>query len=110
MSNNKTPYSFTVLRYVHDIATGEFLNVGVALLAPERRFVNVQCRNTFQRLKNVFPTLDGESFRAAMRHVTHEFARLHDQLRDQLPLRDLATGVMGYAHAVLGADDSSLQW
>lgn len=108
--STKTPYSFTVLRYVHDIATGEFLNVGVALLAPEHRYVNALCRTTFQRLKTVFPTLDGESFRASMRHVTHEFERLHEQLRDQLPLRDLGAGVMGCAHSVLGADDSSLQW
>jgi hypothetical protein len=108
--STKTPYSFTVLRYVHDIATGEFLNVGVALLAPERRYVNALCRTTFQRLKTVFPTLDGESFRASMRHVTPEFERLHEQVRDQLPLRDHGAGVMGYAHSVLGADDSSLQW
>ena len=108
--STKTPYSFTVLRYVHDIATGEFLNVGVALLAAERRYVNALCRTTFQRLRSVFPTLDGESFRASMRHVTHEFERLHEQLRDQLALRDQAAGVMAFAHSVLGADDSSLQW
>lgn len=108
--STKTPYSFTVLRYVHDIATGEFLNVGVALLAPQRRYVNALCRPTYQRLRNVFPTLDGESFRASMRHVTNEFERLHDQVRDQLPFQDQQTGVMGYAHSVLGADDSSLQW
>jgi hypothetical protein len=108
--STKTPYSFTVLRYVHDIATGEFLNVGVALLAPDCRYVNALCRPTFQRLKHVFPTLDGESFRASMRHVTHEFERLHQQLRDQLPLSEHSAGVMGYAHSVLGPDDSSLQW
>jgi hypothetical protein len=27
----KTPYSFSVLRYIHDVVTGEFINVGVAL-------------------------------------------------------------------------------
>lgn len=108
--STKSPYSFTVLRYVHDIATEEFLNVGVALLAPDQGYVNALCRTTFQRLKNVFPTLDGESFRASMRHVTHEFERFRQHLRDELPLHDTKAGVMGYAHAVLGADDSSLQW
>jgi hypothetical protein len=108
--SNKTAYTYTVLRYVHDIATGEFLNVGVALLAPERRYVNALCRTTYGRLKEVFPSLDGESFRAAMRHVTHEFERFQKELADELPLRSSAAGIMGYAHAVLGADDSSLQW
>lgn len=108
--SNKTPYTYTVLRYVHDIATGEFLNVGVALLAPERHYVNALCRTTYGRLKEVFPTLDGESFRSAMRHVTHEFERLQKELADELPLRPTSAGIMGFAHAVLGADDSSLQW
>jgi len=108
--SNKFPYTYTVLRYVHDVATGEFLNVGVALLAPEQRYVSALCRTTYGRLTAVFPSLDGESFRAAMRHVTQEFERLQKELADQLPLRPVTGGVMAYAHAVLGADDSSLQW
>ena len=108
--STKTPYTYTVLRYVHDIATGEFLNVGVALLAPEHRYVNAQCRTSFQRLKQVFPSLDGDSFRSAMRHLNHSFERFQQELRDELPLRQTTGGVMDYAHAVLGADDSSLQW
>lgn len=108
--STKTPYTYTVLRYVHDVASGEFLNVGVALLAPEEHYVNAMCRTTFQRLKNVFPTLDGESFRGAMRHVNHAFERFQQERRDELALRETTGGVMSYAHAVLGADDSSLQW
>ena len=108
--SNKIPYTYTVLRYVHDIASGESLNVGVALFAPEMRYVNARCRPTYNRLKQVFPSLDGESFRAAMRHVSHEFERFHHELADELPLRVPSGGVMGYAHAVLGPDDSSLQW
>jgi hypothetical protein len=108
--SNKTAYTYTVLRYVHDIATGEFLNVGVALLAPEQHYVNALCRTTYGRLKDVFPSLDGESFRASMRHVTNEFERFQKELADELPLRAPGTGIMGFAHAVLGEDDSSLQW
>lgn len=108
--SNKTAYTYTVLRYVHDIATGEFLNVGVALLAPERHYVSALCKTTYGRLREVFPSLDGESFRAAMRHVTQEFERFQKELAEELPLKQTSNGIMGYAHAVLGADDSSLQW
>jgi hypothetical protein len=108
--NDKTPYTYTVLRYVHDVATGEFLNVGVALLAPEQRYVKVMCRTTYGRLAAAFPSLDGESFRAVMRHVIKEFERFQLELADQLPLHSMNGGVMAYAHMVLGADDSSLQW
>lgn len=106
----RTTYTYTVLRYVHDVASGEFLNVGVALLAPGQRYVNARCRTNYGRLRSVFPTLDGESFRAAMRHVTHSFGRFRDELRDELQLRAPAKDVMDFALAVLGKDDSSLQW
>lgn len=108
--NSKIPYTYTVLRYVHDIATGEFLNVGVALCAPERRFVNAMCRTNFTRLKAVFPSLDGDSFRASMRHVMACFERFGEEARDQLALRSSTGTVMDYALAVLARDDSSLQW
>jgi hypothetical protein len=108
--NMKTPYTYTVLRYVHDIATGEFLNVGVALLAPEQRYVSALCRTSYTRLKIAFPSLNGESFRSAMRHVMHEFDHFQKELGEELPLRAVDAGVTTYAHAVLGPDDSSLQW
>ena len=84
--SSKTPYTYTVLRYVHDIATGEFLNVGVALYAPEPRFINVLCRTTYKRLRDVFPSLDGDSFRSAMRHVMRCFEEFDQEAREQLAL------------------------
>ncbi|MCA3069437.1 MAG: DUF3037 domain-containing protein [Rhodocyclaceae bacterium] len=108
--SNKTAYTYTVLRYVHDIGTGEFLNVGVALLVPECHYVNARCRTTYKRLKDVFPSLDGDSFRSSMRHVTHEFEWFQAELNAETSVQATETGVMRFAHAVLGADDSSLQW
>ena len=37
----KTTYTYTVLRYVHDPSTGESVNVGVAIYAPEAGFGGV---------------------------------------------------------------------
>jgi hypothetical protein len=108
--SSKTAYTYTVLRYVHDIGTGEFLNVGVALLAPECNFIDARCRTTYKRLRDVFPSLDGDSFRVRMRHVAREFKRLQAELEAEPSVQVTQPGVMAFAHAVLGADDSSLQW
>lgn len=108
--STKTAFTYTVLRYVHDIVTGEFLNVGVALLSPDHRFVDVRCRQTYSRLKDVFPSLNGDSFRATMRHVVREFRQFHDELAGDSTAKSMETTVATYAHAVLGPDDSSLQW
>jgi hypothetical protein len=40
----KTTFTYTVLRYVLDIATGEFVNMGVALYAPEAKYISTAAR------------------------------------------------------------------
>lgn len=102
-------YSYVVLRYVHDTITGEFVNVGVALYAPESRFVAAQCRTTLGRLKKVFHTLNPDHFKSLMRTIQSQFQRLGDRVQSEL-LLDSSRDVLAYAHSVLPKDDSSLQW
>lgn len=107
--STKTAYSYVVLRYVHDITTGEFLNVGVALHAPSQRFLGAQCRSTYGRLSKAFPGVNGDHFRGLMRHVQERFEALSQRLREELPLGN-SQSVMDFAREVLPADDGSLQW
>lgn len=106
----KTPYTYTILRYVHDTMTGEFINVGVALLAPAERYASIVCRTTYSRLAKTFPGMNGDSFRSLMRFIQARFEEIGDRLRNELPLEELPSTVLGLAHTVLPADDSSLQW
>jgi hypothetical protein len=75
-----TKYSYTVLRYLHDTVTGEFVNVGVALFAPEVGYLSALCRTTYRRVSSAFPGLNGEQFRSVMRHVQAQFELLGEQL------------------------------
>lgn len=105
----RVAYTYVVLRYVHDTTTGEFVNVGVALYAPETRYLAALCRTTYGRLNKVFPGVDGDHFRSLMRYVQSEFEMLGQRVREQLSL-DGAKSVAEFARAVLPPDDSSLQW
>jgi hypothetical protein len=102
-------YTYTILRYIHDITTGEFVNVGVALHAPNARYASAQCRTTYGRLNKVFPGINGEHFRALMRHIQARFEELGEQLANELPLNE-PHNVMEFATSILPRDDSSLQW
>ena len=106
----KTAYTYTVLRYVHDTATGEFVNVGVALYARDARYASAQCRNTYGRLSKTFPGMDGEAFKNVMRYVQSRLEELGAGIRNELPLDGLPQSVMDIAHQILPPDDSSLQW
>jgi hypothetical protein len=102
-------YTYTVLRYVHDTVTGEFVNVGVALHAPEVGYLSAICRTTYRRVSAAFPGLKGEHFRTVMRHVQARF----EQMGERLPSEQTACGkqaLLDIARSVLPADDSSFQW
>jgi Protein of unknown function (DUF3037) len=104
-----TKYSYTVLRYVHDTVTGEFVNVGVALYAPDARYLGALCRTTYRRVSAAFPGLNGEHFRAAMRHIQARFEELGEQL-SSAPGETEERSLLDIARRILPADDSSLQW
>ncbi len=106
----KSTYTYTVLRYVHDVTTGEFLNVGVVLYAPEARYASAMCRPTYGRLSRAFPGLDGDAFRSVMRYLQARIEEVGDRLSSELPLEGVPGSVMEIAHAALPTDDSSLQW
>lgn len=100
-------YSYTVLRYVHDTMTGEFVNVGVALHAPDAGYLSAICRTTYRRVSAAFPGLKGEHFRAVMRHVQARF----EQMGERLSTESKGSGsqsLLDIARGVLPADDSSI--
>ena len=106
---NQYSYTYSVLRYVHDVTSGEFVNVGVALYAPQARYLSAMCRPTYGRLSKVFPGLNHEHFKALMRHIQNSFEVRGERLSSELQLTS-PSGVLEIAQSVLPKDDSSLQW
>jgi hypothetical protein len=105
----KHPYSYTVLRYVHDVTTSEFVNVGIVLHVPSECRLLVRTRHTIGRIKVVFPDLNRQAFVEAMASVERGIKRVAKDIATcgMLPCDgDAAT----YARRALPADYSSLQW
>ena len=107
--NEKQPYSYTVLRYVHDVVSGESLNAGVVMHAPASGFLKVRTRTTAGRLKQAFPDLDPAVFADAMQAVERGVGALVQQAGPS-GLRDRRTDARAHALKVVPDDDSALQW
>lgn len=67
------PYTYVVLKYVHDAGAGEMLNVGVVLLAPEAHFADVRVETKFERLSQTFKGFEGPRFRRALQAFVSAF-------------------------------------
>lgn len=105
----KTAYAFSILRYVHDPVTQEFVNVGVALYAPEAGFFRALCSPHYGRISHFFARIDGNRFRQLTRYIETSINALGDQLRGQLQLSRPPT-LEAYLARVLPPDDSALQF
>lgn len=109
--NTRKTYYFSVLRYVHDVSTGEFINVGVAVLSPSDKFFEVRCRSTVGRLADVFPDLNGRNFRSLMRLVSSRFAEIARTIdSSQMEFSDSEFALSELLERVNPVDDSALQW
>lgn len=105
----KTAYSYVTLRYVHDVVTGEFANIGVVVYAPDQRALKARFTTSYERLNAIFLKIDHAHFRAMVRYLGNRFAELADELRNSLELMPVS-GIVELVRKVLPPDDSSLQW
>ena len=101
----KTPYSFCILRYVHDAVTQEFINIGVAVYAPEEGFLRARCDTRYARITRTFAKIEGEPFRQLMRFIESRIHAIGDQQKHPL-LAPLAT-IDQLLAQVLPPDDSA---
>ena len=105
----KQAYSYTVLRYIHDVVSGEALNVGVVMHAPAASFLKVRTRKRIRRLKHAFPDLDRAAFSDAMQAVDRGLLTVAKQA-SKTSLCDARSDARSHALKVLRDDDSALQW
>lgn len=105
----KATYNTITLRYLHDVVTGEFANIGVVLYAPEQRYLEARFTSSYERLNAIFLKIDHLHFRALMRYMANRFDEIAADIRDGLHVPPV-TGLKEIVRQVLPPDDSSLQW
>ena len=98
-----------MLRYVHDVVTGEFANIGVVLYSPEQRFLEARFTTSYERLNAIFLKIDHLHYRALMRYLANRFDEMAADIRDGLHVPPV-TALNELVRQVLPPDDSSLQW
>jgi len=63
------PYSYSVLRYIHDGVTAEFVNVGVAIYSVDASYLKAKCTIQYGRITRMFDRIDGDRFKQLVKKV-----------------------------------------
>src|SRR5205814_10476345 len=106
----KVAYTFSVLRYVHDPVSLEFANIGVALYAPEARYLSAVCTPHYGRLSKMFARIDGDHFRQITRYIEQELQNLGEKMQTELPFTNPPSAIDQVLKQVLPPDDSGFQF
>ena len=77
-------YAFSVLRYIHDPATQEFANIGVAVYSKEAKYLNAICTRNYGRITRMFTKIDGNRFRQVTRYIESQVRNLGGGLPTKL--------------------------
>jgi hypothetical protein len=105
----KTPYSFSILRYVHDPVTQEFVNIGVAVYSREAGFLRALCDTHYSRITAMFAKIDGDRFRQLTRYIQERVTAIGARLPSELPFEP-GVAIEQLLAKVLPPDDSSIQF
>lgn len=106
---NRLKYSYMILRYVHDVATSEFVNVGVAVYCEENNFFKVKLSHSTSRVSTFFSNLDVKSFRILLKIIDTKFTEVSN-VGANLPLFESNTNLQAILSSVTPKDDSALVW
>ena len=74
---NKVGYTYCLIKYVHDPAAAEVLNVGVLMFSKDAKRIAGKFEIHFDRLSSTFANFDGENYRAVIRSMEYSISRLN---------------------------------
>jgi DUF3037 family protein len=101
-------YTFSVIRYVHDVVTGEFVNVGIVLYAPGLPYARARCATRFERVRALFPDADTTDLCQVMKFVEEKVEEFSPASDSQLACR--SADADDILRSIIPLDDSAIQF
>jgi hypothetical protein len=110
MTNERKKYSYSILRYFHDISTGEFINVGVSVFNHEDKKFAIKLKTTTSRISDTFPDIDATAFKALMKSLKIRYESAVKEHSYSIDLGNKCTNLNELLKSVTPFDDSALKW
>jgi Protein of unknown function (DUF3037) len=105
--NTGVNYEYQLLRYRHDLASGEFVNVGLVYFDPQTRFLCTRMTERYGRLSDFFGNVSGVFLLRGLKTMQKEFSYIKTRLEKELDFNQFQT-VAALTTSVLPKDDNTL--
>jgi Protein of unknown function (DUF3037) len=100
-------YQYQLVRYTHDLVTGEFVNVGVIVFEPQTGYLKSKFIAKFGRITHFYSDVNGHGILNTLRAFENEIKRISRQLHE-LFRNDFKT-INEITNEILPKNDSALQ-
>lgn len=98
-------YQYQIIRYRHDLTSGEHVNVGVIVYAKEARFLKCEIITKYGRINSFYKGADGKSVVDTLKALKRGVVRIERNFGEFL---DMPDGLHGITSSILPYDDSSI--
>jgi Protein of unknown function (DUF3037) len=86
-------YQYQILRYRHDVATGEFVNVGLVYFDAETHFLRARMTKKKERIARFFGEIEGDHLLRTFKGLEDAFNRL-ENTHKFLSVREITNSVL----------------
>lgn len=85
---SKFAYTYCLVKYVHNPAAGEMLNIGVLLFSEEVKQIVGKFEIHFDRLSSAFANFDGDHYRFVIKNLEYSISKLNERFKPSLFQRE----------------------
>jgi hypothetical protein len=103
-------YRCRILRYVHDVSKGEFVNIGVVMWIPEHSRLIFRLNEQYRRISGFFKNFDGISYRQMLRNLQRSFKKVASDLQKPPLTRDTPKNTLEVFNLLVRENASTFQW
>lgn len=103
-------YRCRILRYVHDVPKGEFVNIGVVMWIPEHSRLIFRLNEQYRRISGFFKNFDGLSYRHILRNLQRSFKKVASDLQKPPLIRNTSKNTFEVFNLLVREDSSTFQW
>lgn len=105
---SEVPFQFSILRYIHDPVTEEFINIGIVVYSREAKDIRAKVMSRYGRLSSTFLSIDGNYYRRVAGHIERQLNSYKTSFKQMNLYESLPATIEVILSQVLPPDDSSL--
>ena len=106
----KAKFYFSLMRYIYDPLSQEFVNIGVVIYSPDIAFLRATFTTRYRRISKMFGHIDGASFRGLSRYIENKIAILSDEMGKGLLFKDPMRDLQSILGEILPADEGAIRF